>query len=207
MAGTIIYLIRHAETVWNRERRYQGQMDVPLSEGGRRQAERLAARLRLRHRHQGFDALWTSDLSRSRDTAEAIGRALGLTPLVHAGFREINFGAWEGLTFPEIEERFPESAIAYRHDSVTTRPPGGESFIEMQERATAAFKEVWRPDHGRVILVAHGGTLKGLVCHLLGLEASLRDRFVINNCGLTIIRYESGRGRLLALNDTAHLED
>ncbi len=204
--ATILYLVRHAETVWNQENRFQGQQDVPLSGEGRRQAARLARRLRARDGGLSFDALWSSDLSRAYDTASAIGEALNLDVVARPEFREMHFGAWEGLTFPEVAERFPESAAAYRRDSVRTRPPGGESFLEMQTRVAGAFKALWRPDLRRVILVAHGGCLKALICHLLDLEPELRDRFVIENTGLTLVRYQPDRGRLLALNDTAHLE-
>lgn len=203
--SSTLYLIRHAETLWNQEQRYQGQKDIPLSDEGRRQARLLARRLRAIAARAPFDGLWTSDLARARETAEIVGAALGLAARAHAGLREIHFGAWEGLTFPEVVERYPESVEAYRRDPAATRPPGGESFLDMQARAARALEEILASSGRRLILVAHGGTVKGLLCHLFGLDPALRNRLLVDNAALTVVLHHAGAWRLVAFNDTCHL--
>ncbi len=100
-----LLLARHGTTDWNARNVWQGHKDVPLNDLGRQQAHALAERLS----REPIDALWTSDLSRARETAEIVGVRLGLTPHVTEGLREIHLGTWEGLSFPEIQEREPEA--------------------------------------------------------------------------------------------------
>lgn len=204
--STTLYLIRHAETVWNQEQRYQGQKDIPLSATGRRQARLLARRLGSVARREPFDALWTSDLARARETAEILGAELGLAVRTHPGLREIHFGAWEGLTFPEVAARYPESAEAYRRDPARTRPPEGESFVEMQERAARALEEILACSGRRLLIVAHGGTVKGILCHLFQWAPESRHRLLVDNAAITVVLQRGGMWRLRSFNDTCHLE-
>lgn len=205
VAGSL-FLIRHGETTWNHENRFQGQQDVPLSDDGRRQAALLALRFRCQFRELRFDALWSSDLTRARETAAPVAEALGLPLREHSGLREINFGRWEGLTFAQIEKVFPENVACYREDPVRTSPPEGESFLAVQARAVSALEEILAGEGRRLILVAHGGTLKAILCHLLGWDLAARNRLALDNASLTVVNYRGGKARLNKLNDTAHLE-
>src|SRR5687768_17379924 len=129
--GTQVVLIRHGETEWNRDQRIQGHLDVPLSERGLRQAERLAAWLA----EEAPAAVLSSDLRRARVTAEVL--AAGRVPVVlEPRIREGRFGSFEGLTTAEIREAFPEEFRAWREDAVRHRPPGGETLEDLQERCT-----------------------------------------------------------------------
>src|ERR1700741_2656837 len=106
MAVTELLLVRHGETDWNRERRFQGHADQPLNETGREQARAPATDLD----GNGIDLIYTSDLARARETAEIVGAQLGLDVVAMRELREIDVGEWEGLTWQEIEERYPEGA-------------------------------------------------------------------------------------------------
>jgi len=204
--GRTLYLVRHAETLWNRSGRYQGQTDVPLSEEGYRQARLLASRLARRAGREPFDALWSSDLLRARQTAAVLGEALGLAVRVHPGLREMDFGAWEGLTQAEIERSFPESLEAYRRDPVHARPPGGECFAEVVERVGAAFADILGEEWRRAVVVAHGASLKGWLGTLFGWDPARRRRLLMANTGLTIVKLQGEQARLVTYNDASHLE-
>lgn len=205
--ATFLYLVRHGETAWNREGRYQGHMDVPLAPEGLREAERLAQRLSS----VAFDAIFSSDLSRCLATAEAIAalqkdaRRDGVA--VDRRLREMAYGRWEGLTLAEVRERYPDELAAYQRDAVGTRLEGGESFADVMARVRKFIGERIELRSGRLLVVTHGGTLKAVLFHLLGLDPRLRGRFVVENGSLTVLRLGEGvRPRLLRLNDVAHLD-
>lgn len=205
--ATFLYLVRHGETAWNREGRYQGHMDVPLAPEGLREAERLAQRLSS----VAFDAIFSSDLSRCLATAEAIAalqkdaRRDGVA--VDRRLREMAYGRWEGLTLAEVRGRYPDELAAYQRDAVGTRLEGGESFADVMARVRKFIDERIELRSGRLLVVTHGGTLKAVLFHLLGLDPRLRGRFVVENGSLTVLRLGEGiRPRLLRLNDVAHLD-
>ncbi len=200
-----ILLIRHGQTLWNHERRYQGQKDIPLNDRGRREASLLAARLKRHYEEYPIGRIWSSDLARARETAGIIGDALGLDVSTHTGLREINFGAWEGLTPPEAERVVPENVQAYRRDPVFTAPVGGEAYNEVVCRVGATLEEIIGAGDRVIAVVAHGGSLKAALCILLGLDPALRLRLIMDNTALTVVRYHRGMGSLLLYNDTCHL--
>jgi broad specificity phosphatase PhoE len=200
---TTLYLARHGETEWNRQGRCQGHCDVPLSDHGRRQAEHLGRRLAdLR-----LDAVWASDLSRAAETAGIVARtSRQRVEVVQApGFREMDYGDWEGLRFEEIAGRFPEELAAY-HATADGAPPGGESPTAVAARARATFDSLWSPHLRRVLLVAHGVVLKALALSLLGADPALRQFLVLENAALAKLRYGQAPPRLLVWNDTCHLD-
>lgn len=199
---TVLYLVRHGETEWNTDGRFQGQRDTPLSETGRDQARRTARALAGRH----FDAVYTSDLARAADTAACIAALHDLAPIPDARLREVFFGEWEGLSLAEVTERWPEIVAAWRADSLRTRPPGAETVQQMLERVSAFMDAVCRryPD-GELCIVGHGGSLRGLLVHALGGDPALYRRLRLDNCSISIIRAVEDRWSLLLLNDTCHL--
>jgi broad specificity phosphatase PhoE len=201
----LLFLVRHGITAYNHEGRYQGQRDVPLTPEGEGQARRLAARLH----NIAFDAVWSSDLSRARDTAAAVVAAAGGPALAtDPGFREMDYGLWEGLTFREAAAAAPEAWHAYQHGGDDAGAPGGETIAQVAERARAAFDQRWDDGLDRVLLVAHGAVLKLLLLDLLGADRALRRHIVIDNCSLTLLRYGGRtRPRILVMNDTCHLEE
>ncbi|NII39744.1 putative phosphoglycerate mutase [Curtobacterium flaccumfaciens] len=147
---TLLYLVRHGETDWNRQRRIQGSTDVPLNETGRRQAAETAVLLTRRR----FDAVVSSPLSRALETGTIIATRLGLPePSTYDGLRERSYGDAEGLTHPEIEARWP-------HDAV----PGRESRAALLDRVTETLAEIAvRFDAGSVVVATHGAVIRTVV--------------------------------------------
>ena len=121
-------LVRHGETTWNAEQRIQGQLDAELSPLGREQARRVARHLSP----EPFAAIYSSDLSRARETAAVVAAQIGVAVQLERGFREASFGEWEGLTVAEIRARFPEEYRLWRQDAISHRPQGGETIQALQ---------------------------------------------------------------------------
>jgi probable phosphoglycerate mutase len=161
-----LLLLRHGESTWNAEGRWQGQADPPLSPLGREQAGDAAERLG----GAGFSSLVTSDLLRARETADILGRALGLEPRVAPGLREIDVGDWEGLTRAEIGARWP-GQLADWSEGRSEAPPGGESRTHLTDRArsTLAGLAADASPGDRLLVVTHGALIRHLD-RVLGLE-------------------------------------
>ncbi|MDQ7030880.1 MAG: histidine phosphatase family protein [Ardenticatenia bacterium] len=135
---TTIYAVRHGETPWNVEGRYQGQLDPPLNERGRAQAEATARALAPLH----IDAIYSSDLKRAAQTAEALARLIHLPVRLDPRLREINQGEWQGVLVQEIERRWPVEFAGWRRAPWHHRPPGGERLQDVQERVLAALHDI-----------------------------------------------------------------
>ena len=200
------FLVRHGETDWNVEGRAQGQMHVPLNDKGLAQAEAIATRLRPMR----FTAVYASDLRRVTQTAEAIMRGRDLPLVTLPALRERGFGEWEGLTFTEMEARFPERYAALFSGDDTSAAPGGESERQLYERVAAGVDrllEAHSGDDGNLLMVAHGGSLCAAIVRLLALPSGSMERFSSGNCGLSIVTvYEGGFAALDLMNDRNHLE-
>jgi len=161
LTGRGIVLARHGETDDNREPiRVQGFRDTPLNDNGRAQAARLAERVA----GQGFRSLWSSDLSRARETAEIVGRRIDLTPSLDARLREANRGRWEGSLFIDIEREDPDGYAAWRRAGDEFRFPGGESLLEQQQRVAAALDEIEQHGELPALVVCHGGSIRVILC-------------------------------------------
>lgn len=198
-----LLLVRHGESTYNAEGRIQGQQDAPLSERGRRQAERLGERLRPYR----FDACYASDLSRAADTARAIMKHHPGVPFEFATLlREIKFGIFEGRIMPEIEEMYPEEYAAWMEDRRDFVPRGAESAADLHERAGRALRWLRERGHdGTILVVAHGAILNSFLGQFLGFGPDARYRFHFDNTALTIVEDVSWGPRLLLANDTSHL--
>ncbi|MGH2870117.1 MAG: histidine phosphatase family protein [Solirubrobacteraceae bacterium] len=156
-----VFLARHGETDDNLEPfRFQGFTDTPLNETGRAQADTLAERVVA----QAYLSLWTSDLSRARETAEIIGARLGLTPTLDPRLREGFRGRWEGLYMKDVERAEPELYAAWRRPDPGFRFPDGESLPEQQERVSAALIEIHSSAQLPALVVCHGGSIRVMLC-------------------------------------------
>ncbi len=172
-------LVRHGSTAWNRERRMQGEKDLPLNEEGRQQAAETAHRLK----NGGWEIVVASDLLRARETAEIIGRELGLPVLLFPGLRERKMGPLEGLTADEIKEKFPEW---YQKKDLDL--PGVERRRELKERAKASLETLAEIFNGRrVVVVAHGMFFGAFFASCLG-----GDRQVLGNGEAVEVIWENG---------------
>jgi alpha-ribazole phosphatase len=156
-----MWLVRHGQTNWNVEGRYQGQSDVPLNATGLQQARALAAEID----GLNFTAVYSSDLVRARVTAEIIAQPLHLVVQIDVRLREINQGLWEGEFYNELQHRYPAEMLARNKDPYRFRPPNGESAAEVTQRVTQAADEIahFHPN-GQVLVVSHGLALAALYC-------------------------------------------
>jgi broad specificity phosphatase PhoE len=186
-----LLLARHAETDWNRDRRWQGHSDPPLNETGRRQASELAERLERERLH----AIFSSDAARARETAEIVGLRLGLPVNTDPRLREVSFGVWEGLTRRQIRHRYADD-FARWEAAERPLPPGIEPDEEMADRVLAALREIAASyPEGRVLVVTSGGPIRAVEAHLRGVE-QIRARRVlgaVDNCGLVELTVRDGR--------------
>ncbi|MEA1961437.1 MAG: alpha-ribazole phosphatase [Bacillota bacterium] len=159
-----IILIRHGQTEWNALMKYQGQTDIDLNKVGREQAQRLARYFA----EQGteIEALYCSDLSRCRETAEIIGKEVGLKPILDTSFREINFGCWEGLTHTEVIRQYNREYDDWVHRTLQFQIAGGESVQDVLERCLPGIHHIAGNHQGTIIVVTHGGLIKILLNHL-----------------------------------------
>ncbi|MCJ7433568.1 MAG: alpha-ribazole phosphatase [Anaerolineales bacterium] len=197
-------LARHGQTEWNAQKRFMGQLDIPLDETGRAQVAALGTRLKDEH----MDMIYASDLSRAWDTALAIQARLASHASIkpESRLREMNFGDWQGLTYAEIQERDPQNLAHWEEDRLHHAPPNGETLLAFSERVVSAYRE-WCAAHAeqKILLVGHGGSLQLLLAHALGLSPDKFWQLHLSNASLTDLRvYESG-AILNLLNDTCHL--
>ena len=158
-----VLLARHGETGDNvAPLRFQGFTDTPLNETGRRQAAELAEEVGAHA--EPVASLWSSDLSRARETAEIVGRRIGLTPTLDARLREGARGRWEGHLFQEIEREEPERYAAWLRGGAGFRFPGGESLLDQQVRVTQALREIHASGPLPALAVCHGGSIRVMLC-------------------------------------------
>jgi broad specificity phosphatase PhoE len=164
---TELLIVRHGETDWNAELRFLGHADPPLNETGRAQARALADELA----DVRADAIYSSDLTRARETAEMLGERLGLPVSTLRELREIDVGNWQGLTREEINARFPDAYLAWR--SGEPGWSGGETYDQLAARVLPALNRIARAHpEGRVIVVGHGGTIRTVRAHVSGVTVA-----------------------------------
>ncbi|MBI3924691.1 MAG: histidine phosphatase family protein [Armatimonadetes bacterium] len=188
-----IYLVRHGETPYNREGRFQGQTDVPLSPEGASQGEELAQRLRDELR-DSTDALYSSPLQRAVDTARPIGEKLKLEPRLDPGWQEMAMGEWEGKTPRQI----PAAQLKqWRQDPTSLQIPGGESAAELESRVVGSLQRIIarHDDSDQIVVVTHGGPLMVVLAHVL--RTSLREASAglkLNNAEMLVLDVDKNSG-------------
>lgn len=201
MSRTSITLIRHGETTWNADGRWQGHADVPLSEIGWLQAEQLGTRLVAEEAH--FDHIYASDLLRAWDTAAIIGAALNLPVHPLPSLREVHLGVWSGLTTAEIKARYADAWTLVEQGG--KRGEHGESDAEFWARTVAAIDLLLQQHPGEhLAVVTHGGTIRAIVDHSLHLLPDTAHKRV-HNTSLTTITWDGTHWQLVQFNDHAHL--
>ncbi|MFJ8015127.1 bifunctional RNase H/acid phosphatase [Streptomyces sp. NPDC096339] len=205
-APATFVLLRHGETALTPQKRFSGSggSDPELSEAGRRQAAAVAEALAARGTIQ---TVISSPLRRCRETAQAVATRLGLTVTVEDGLREVDFGAWEGLTFAEVQERFPDDLQAWLDSPKAAPTGGGESFMAATRRISATRDRLLAAHAGRtVLLVTHVTPVKILVRLALGAPPEALFRMELSAASLSAVAYYAdGNASVRLLNDTAHL--
>ena len=187
---TTILLARHGESDWNQTKQWQGWADRPLTVLGRAQAEELAARLE----DTELDAVYSSDLQRARETAEIVARTKGLTVETTADLREVDVGSWSGLTRAEAEERFPDQYARWLEGGEGW--DDGETYEQLGERVLRALPRIAAEQEGRrVLIVAHGGSIRAIHATALGVDVHTYRRIqrVEPNATLSAVCVENGR--------------
>lgn len=203
---TRILAIRHGETAWNVDTRIQGHLDIPLNDTGRWQAQRLARSLAAR---DAIHAVYSSDLQRAHETAQAIAIATGTPLRTHTGLRERGFGLFEGRTYAEIEQTWPTESEHWRRRTPDWQPPqGGESLIEVRARILQTLQELAAPHAGQqIVLVAHGGVMDQLYRLATGQDLQAPRTWQLGNTAVNRLLWTPEGLSLVGWADTSHLED
>ncbi|WP_339753510.1 histidine phosphatase family protein [uncultured Marinobacter sp.] len=203
MSATQFVIVRHVETVWNREGRIQGHLDSPLTAEGIAQAQALARRLRGGE----YDLLVSSDLGRARATAAYIAAEIGMEAVLDARLRERHYGIFQGMTRGEAKATHPEVYQRYSEEDVAFAIPGGESTQAGFERSVGYLEELaaCRPGQ-RILVVTHGGVIDGLYRHTMGLPHVGSRVFSMVNGSINQFSYEGGKWHLESWADVTHLD-
>ena len=197
-----LLLVRHGDTEANSAERYWGCSDVRLSESGIRQAERLRQRLS----NEKIDAVYSSNLSRALVTAQTIASEHQLEVIVCPELSEIDFGEFEGLTFAEVSQLYPEVAKLWAERNPSLEFPGGESLDGFGERVSQFLSRLEkRSPEETILVVAHSGSLRVLVCRLMGIGLQYRWHFRLDLASLNILDTYPQGAILALLNDVSHL--
>jgi len=202
MKETLLIVIRHGETEWNREKRMQGTTDTQLSDVGRAQAQALGRRLAARP----FRALYSSDLSRARDTARAIAEHTGTQVVTDPRLQERRFGIFEGLLAAEIIARYPEEHARFSSRDPDYEVPGGESATRFTRRCLGCLAEIAdRHSGGEVVVVTHGLVLDALYRVANGLDHGAPRPLPLINASMNHFGYAAGAWRMELWGDVSHL--
>ncbi len=205
MDVTRIIAIRHGETAWNVDTRIQGQLDIPLNDTGRWQAERLARALAAR---EAIDVVYTSDLLRAWETARPVAEATGAPLHTDEGLRERGFGSFQGKTFTEIEAAMPDEARRWRQRDPFWAPPGGESLTAMRRRVIETLHALASRHVGeQIVMVAHGGVMDVLYRAATGQELQAPRTWQLGNTAVNRLLWSPEGLSLVGWSDTSHLDD
>jgi 2,3-bisphosphoglycerate-dependent phosphoglycerate mutase len=201
---TRVLAMRHGETAWNVDTRIQGSLDIGLNERGRAQAERLGAALQ----GEPITAIYSSDLWRAYDTALAISKATGVNIITDVGLRERGFGVFEGKTYAEIGERWPEMALRWRRRDPDFCPEGGESLTMFRDRVLTASQALTARHPGeQIAIVAHGGVMDVLYRAATGQGIQASRTWALGNAVINRLLWVPTTFSLVGWNDTTHLDD
>ena len=203
MSATRLCMVRHGETAWNAEGRVQGQVDVPLNEVGRAQARAVAEALA----GERFDAVYSSDLLRVRQTAEPAAGRLGLPVAYDSQLRERHYGMFERHTYAEVRERYPAEYARFRDKDPDFDFVSGEALRDFERRALACVAALVERHPGQSLLVfTHGGVLEMVYRYATGRGLSTERDFEVPNAGLNRVEALPGGWRVSAWAEVGHLE-
>lgn len=201
--NTTLLLIRHGQTPWNALGKIQGCTDIDLEPSGIHQAKLLSNRLA-----SGFSQIYSSPLKRAFQTATILAEPGQLTPIALDGLKEINFGSWEGLTFKEVKQRFPNDLAAWRSDPITAPMTDGEGSLKnCSQRGKKVLLEIVKKHPGETIaVVSHGGFIKACLLGLFDLPMTMYHHMAMGNTCITTVRFNDALYPILmGLNDISHL--
>ena len=203
-----IYFVRHGQTVWNVEKRFQGLSDSPLTELGITQAKLLGEKLK----DIKFDKFYSTSLKRANDTANYIKGNRKQEVEIFDDFVEISMGDMEGMGHEEFKKLYPEQVKNFFFNQLEYNPSSfkGESFLEVRERVIKGLNKFveLNKNYERVLVVSHGATLKTLLHYISGKDIStLSDEAIPKNTSYTIVKYQNGKFEIIDFSNTSHLEE
>ena len=203
-----IYFVRHGQTIWNVEKRFQGLSDSPLTELGITQAKLLGEKLK----DIKFDKFYSTSLKRAYDTANYIKGNRKQKVEIFDDFVEISMGDMEGIKQEDFKKLYPEQVKNFFFNQLEYDPSsfGGESFLEVRERVIRGLNKFieLNKNYERVLVVSHGATLKTLLHYISGKDIStLSDEAIPKNTSYTIVKYENGKFEITDFSNTTHLEE
>ncbi len=206
---TRLFLVRHGETDFNREKRIAGQLDIPLNELGRAPAQATAELLK----DELIAAVYASDLARAAETAQIIAEKHKLSVILSKELRERSYGHWEGKFAEEIESLFPEEYEQLRQAPLDFAPPGGESRKALFERVTQKLNEILAAHADEsVVIVSHGGPIRQMINYVIVLELGIQApnpsqaHIDADLCSVSLLSHDAKEGlRIISLNNTYHL--
>lgn len=197
-----LILVRHGETLWNRENRIQGRTDVELSDHGRKQIEKLAHAMQ----EEKIDVIYTSPLKRAYETARAIARFHKMDIKVEDDLRELNHGDFESLTLQELKESHGAFVRQWIEDPASVVMPNGESLPQVQKRAWEVIRTI--VDNSKnALVVSHGMAIMTILCKVQGLSLSQGRDVFVNMASKTVVEFENKQGVVKLFNDISHLND
>ena len=201
---TSILLVRHGETDWNKERRLQGHIDIPLNSQGVAQAALLGEALV----QEKIAVVYSSDLSRAYDTANAIAHHHALPIFMDSTLRERHYGSVQGLTYEEIEERYPQNYAAWQSRDPDFQPEGGESLRDFQTRVTSNIERIANQHVGqKILIVAHGGVLDCLYRAAQNIDLAEKSKIDLLNTSLNRLIFDGTLFHIEAWGDVSHLQN
>ena len=203
----IIYLIRHGQTGWNQEGRFQGNRDTELDTTGVRQAEQMGKRL-SKTQHP-IATIYCSPLTRAVQTAQIINRYTKAKLIPLPDLRELSYGTWEGKKREEVEKENAVFIRQWMEDRFNIPAPGGESFRDLEERLQPVMTTLTSSGAAQVAVLTHQGVLKTLLCLFLGISPAQQSAFWFQNCSLSAVQYNPAAShcKILFLNDYCHLQE
>jgi 2,3-bisphosphoglycerate-dependent phosphoglycerate mutase len=204
MAETKLIVVRHGETQWNIEGRWQGHDDSPLTLKGRKQAKAVAQCLSK----SDFSVIYSSDLGRAFHTAEIISETTGKKIIPDDRLRERHLGVFQGLTLSEMSEKQPEVFKEYQNSNPDHIIPEGESIRQIYTRSIACFNEIAQKHVGEaIVIVTHGGVLNGLVRYVNSISLEAQVMIKLWNAGINTFCYQKGKWELLTFGEINHLKN
>lgn len=202
--ATRVLAIRHGETDWNVDGRLQGQLDVPLNELGQWQAHRVALALA----DDGIDAIYSSDMLRALQTAQAVSKACGKPVVTDVGLRERGFGIFEGYTYAQVNEKWPIEGERWRKRDPAFGAPGGETLTQFYERSIAAAMRLCAMHPGQTVaLISHGGVMDCLYRAASRVALDAPRSWQLGNASINRLLYTPQGFTLVGWSDTSHLDE
>jgi broad specificity phosphatase PhoE len=198
----LLFLVRHAESTWNRQKKMQGQKDPPLSPYGRKEAMRLAKRFK----DLTFTAAYASPLKRAYQTAEVILKGKKCKLSCDADLMELGLGEWEGKAISHVKKTYGDAFAKWAVAPSRVTIPGGEDFKDFVARVKSALRAIERKHRdGNVLLVCHGGVISTYATQILNLPPNDIWCLTVHNASLTIVDVKPSIHRIVTFNDTSHL--